>query len=243
MQIGIPNAARAHHNLTGWLKDQTNRLSVRLSKGTNYDETYVMFMDNVATGKDRKDAEKLLSMNNGIPQIYSIVDNDQKTALNAMPSADNSTVIPLGIVAPATGDYSITVDGLENYGSLTGLVLEDKTMNYSQDLMVNPVYNFHAEEMEDASRFVLHFAGTIGMNDLSTAGINIFSNEKTVTITCAAGLHNAKVTISNLLGQEILTRNLSDQKTNRVQVNALKGYYIVKVQSDSSVKTAKVFIN
>ena len=243
--LGLPNLARVHDNSTNWWLKETpaNKLSIKLGNGTTYDEAFVMFLDNSNVGKDRNDAGKMFSMSTSIPQVYTIVDNNQKTALNAMPYTANGTTIPVGIVAPAEGNYSITVSGIESFGSLTGLSLEDLKLNYTQNLLQNPVYNFTAAGKEDAGRFLLHFAGSIGIGEKSNSTINIYSNEKTVFISCAAGFRNAQVTISNLLGQEILTQKLNDQTSNQVKVNALKGYYIVKVQDESSVKTAKVYIN
>ena len=244
--IIIPNDARVHDvaNKDWWLKETpANRLSIKLGYGNTYDEAFVMFLDNSNVGKDRNDAEKMFSMSTSIPQVYTIVDNDQKTALNAMPYSTNGTTIPVGIVAPVEGNYSITVKGIESFSSLTGLSLEDLKLNYTQNLLQSPVYNFTATGNEDAGRFLLHFAGSIGIGEKDNSTINIYSNEKTVFITCAAGFRNAQVTISNLLGQEILTQKLNDQTSNQVKVNALKGYYIVKVQNESSVKTAKVYIN
>jgi len=245
MQIGMPNSARAHHNAADmWLKnEQSNRLTIQLSNGTNYDESYVMFMDGVSAGQDRTDAEKLFSNTQGLPQVYTIVDNSLKTALNAMSFVDNGTTIPVGILAPNSGTYTLTVNGIENFASLKGLSLEDLSLNYTQDLLSNPTYTFTAEGNEDASRFLLHFAGPIGIGEKNNSAINIYSNEKTVYITCAKGFKNAQVTISNLLGQQIVSQGLSDQTVNQVKVSALKGYYLVKVTSDTSVKTAKVYIN
>ena len=181
-------------------------------------------------------------MNLDVPQVYTLVDNE-KIALNSMAPVTNGVSIPVGIQVKNSGNYSLSVEGIENFASLTGLSLEDLKLGYTQNLMTNPVYNFATEVTEDAGRFLLHFAGTIGIGELSNSTINIYSNEKTVFITCAAGFRNAQVTISNLLGQEILTQKLNDQTSNQVKVNALKGYYIVKVQNESSVKTAKVYIN
>ena len=242
----IPNSARAHHNdVDYWLKETpANKLSIKLSNGTNYnDETFVMFEKNSAIGRDRSDAEKLFSLSHDVPQIYTIIDNNYKACLNSMPNVENGATVPLGIIAPVDGDYSLSVKGIESFSSLTGLSLEDLKMNTTQDLLQNPVYNFTAAGNEDASRFVLHFSGTIGIGEKSNSTVNIYASEQTVFITCDAGFHNAQVTISNLLGQQILTRKLGNQVSNQIQVNATKGYYIIKVQDESSVKTAKVYIN
>ena len=40
---------------------------------------------NKSIGKDWYDAEKLISLNVNIPQVYTLVDNDMKTLINAMP--------------------------------------------------------------------------------------------------------------------------------------------------------------
>ena len=243
--LGLPNSSRVHDVLANhWLKESpANRLSIMLGNGTNYDEAIVMFENNGSVGKDQNDAEKLFSMATEVPQVYSIIDNDQKTALNSLPYITDGTTIPVGIVAPVQGNYSITVNGIESFSPLTGLSLEDLKLNFTQNLRQNPVYNFTAAGNEDAGRFLLHFAGPIGFGEKDNSAINIYSSEKTVFITCAAGFRNAQVTISNLLGQEILTRKLNYQTSNQVTVNALKGYYVVKVQNESSVKTVKVYIN
>jgi hypothetical protein len=183
-------------------------------------------------------------MNKAVPQIYTIINNDLKACSNSLPYFTNGMTVPVGFFAPSEGNYSITVDMSSfNLDQLTGLSIEDLLLNVNQDLKQNPVYSFHATGNEDAGRFLLHFAGAIGIDNKDNSSINIYSNEKTVFITSATGFQNAKVTISNLLGQEIVSQNLSDQKTNQVNVNAMKGYYIVKVQNESSVKTAKVYIN
>ena len=243
--LTIPNSARSLHN-SAWLKEKdtpVNKLSITLDNGTNSDEAIVMFENNSCAGKDRSDAEKLFSLNSSIPQVYTIIDNDQKTSLNSLPYVTNGATIPIGFVAPVKGNYSITVSGIESFSSLAGLTLEDLQLNDTQNLLQNPVYHFTAGGNEDAGRFLLHIAGPISICEKDGNTLNIFSNEKNVFISCNAGFRNSKVTVSNLLGQEILTQKMSDQKMNLVKVNAPKGYYIVKVQNESSVQTAKVYIN
>jgi hypothetical protein len=244
--ITIPNEARVHDVATDtWLKDTpaNNKLEITLSNGTYSDKTFVMFENNSNVGKDWNDAEKMFSMSTQVPQVFTFVNNDMKTALNSMPYV-NSGAIPVGIIAPAEGNLTMRVEGIESFGSsITGLSLEDLKLNYTQNLLQNPVYHFTAAGTEDDNRFLLHFAGPIGISDKNNSAINIYVNEMTVFITCTAGFHNSKVTLCNLLGQEILTQKLIDQPTNQVKVNAPKGYYIVKVQNESTVKTSKVYVN
>ncbi len=245
-QIDVPNSSRIHDS-NHWLKNTSvtpsNQLIITMGTATVYDEAYIIFGTNGSLGKDWYDAEKMFSINNQVPQVYTIVDNDLKTLINAMPFTNYPVSIPVGIITPNQGTFSFKVTGFDSFTSFPGLSLEDLKLNTSQNMVANPVYSFTADGNEDASRFLLHFSGPIGISEKNTSTINIYSNEKTVFINNPAGFHNAQVSVSNLLGQEILTRKLSDQNLNQINVNALKGYYIVKVQTESSVQTAKVYIN
>lgn len=241
----VPNTARVHSDLAHtWLKDgPANRLTIRLSNGVNFDEAFVISQNTSNFGKDSQDAEKMFSINREIPQVYTMVEKDQKTALNAMPSFPDGTKIPIGIVAPVEGNYSISITGEESLEPVMILSLEDLKLNITQNLLVNPVYSFTATGKEECCRFLLHFSRPDGVNQNANNLIKIHVNEKTIFITCMAGLQGGLVTVSNLLGQEILSRRLADQVSNKVRVNVPQGYYIVKVSSENSVKTAKAFIN
>ena len=81
------------------------------------------------------------------------------------------------------------------------------------------------------------------MSNSEQSSINISSHENIVFITNPGGFRNGQVTISNLLGQEILTQKLNEQPVSQLKLSTVKGYYIVKVQDETSIKTAKVFIN
>jgi hypothetical protein len=241
--IGLPNSARVHDDDT-WLKNglpSSSRLDIKLSNGVNYDEAFIMFEENGSIGQDRNDAEKLFSTAAGVPQVYTIVGNSLKTGLNSLPYMSSGTV-PIGIVAPSSGNFTLTFSGLESFWKLDNLSLEDLSLNHSQNLLENPTYSFTASGNEDAGRFLLHFSGPIAVDEKDAAAVNIYASGKTVFVTCDHGFKNAVVTVCNLLGQEILTQKIGNQTVNRISLGSMSGYYIVKVQDESSVKTAKVYI-
>jgi hypothetical protein len=242
--IGLPNSARVHDD-NHWLKNvasSQNKLTLTLSNGTHYDEAIVMFEEGSSAGQDPNDAEKLFTLSTDIPQVYAIIDNDAKAALNSLSPVSDNTTVPLGFVAPSDGNYSLTVSGIETFGSIAALTLEDKNNGLTQNLLVNPVYSFSATGNEDAGRFLLHFSGSVGGNT-DDNNITIFSSGKTVNISCPAGFHNAVMTVSNLLGQNILTRDVNEKTSDQVTLGAVKGFYIVKVRNDSSVRSVKVYID
>ena len=243
--ISIPNSARTHAS-DSWLKSTketpSNRISLKISNGTHYDEAYIQFESDGQAGSDWYDATKMLSFNKEIPQIYTMVEGDKKTQINSMPYITNPLTVPVGIVAPAEGTYSINVTGVENFSLLTSLTLEDVKMHHTQNLLLNPVYSFTATGNEDAGRFLLHFDGTISSTDDSNP-LKIYSTEKTINVYCAAGLQNGQIIVTNMLGQQVLSQKLNDQVLNQVNMGSVSGYYIVKVQSDNAVRTSRVFIN
>ena len=245
--LSVDNSYRIHDNATDkWLKSEvapTNKLTLTLANETNYDETYILFEANKSIGKDWFDAEKLLSLDASIPQIYTIIDNDQKTLFNSMPFINSPVTVPVGIVAPTTGNYSITISGFETFSSLTDLTLEDLKTNTSQNMVMNPVYTFNSSGIEDAGRFLLHFTNPIGINDQKeSAPVRIFASQKTIFVTSTSDLQNANISVYNMLGQEILSKPLNNQPINQVALNAPNGYYIVKVMTQGVVRTAKVNI-
>ena len=81
-----------------------------------------------------------------------------------------------------------------------------------------------------------------GIGERSNNLYRIYSNGKNVFVSCPHGFHNTNVTITNLLGQRILTQKLKDEPLNKIPVETGAGYYFVRVQSDEALKTEKVFI-
>jgi hypothetical protein len=244
--LGLPYSARIHHNSTdNWLKEASvsNELTLKLSNGTNWDKASVVFEADGTAGRDRNDAEKMFSMAVEVPQIYTIIDNTVKASLNSLPYSSEAVTVPVGFIVPANGEYTFTIDGLANFTSLTGLVLEDLNTNTTQDMLRNPVYTFSASGNEDAGRFLLHFAGPIGVNgNMSEEKIDIYSSGHTIYIHSSGSLLNAQVTVFNLLGQNILSKKLQNTSVNILDVENGEGYYIVKVQAGSRHNIGRVFI-
>jgi len=245
--IGLPNTARLHDTTTAsWLKNvETNKLKITLANGSLFDETFVKFENTGNAGLDNNDAVKLFSLNPAVPQVFSIVDNVHKVSFNSYQYFSGGTTIPVGIRVPVSGPYTLTIDGVEHFTAVTGISLEDKLLNNSQDLLQNPVYSFSAAGNEDDTRFLLHIEGTIGINENANSSFTVYSKEKTIYINSTCGFRNAMVTVSTILGQEISNCTFNDPllKQASLKVDVVSGYYLVKIMSDRMVRIAKVYIN
>jgi hypothetical protein len=244
--LGLPDTSRVHYNWGDlWSKNNSgkNKLSVILGNESYYDKTHVVFEPGGNTGKDRNDAIKMFSLSPEVPQVYTISDDNFKVAFNALPIPEGPVTVPVGFKVSTSGIYSLKIEGLENFSSLNGLVLEDRLMNASQNLFENPVYYFPSSGTEDDNRFLLHFAGPIGVNgNMSEEKIDIYSSGHTIYIHSSGSLLNAQVTVFNLLGQNILSKKLQNTSVNILDVENGEGYYIVKVQAGSRHNIGRVFI-
>ena len=77
----------------------------------------------------------MFSLEKDIPQVYTIIENNLKAALNSMPYTTNPVTIPIGIVAPADGDFTLTLKGTDSFSSLSDLTLEDLKLNITQNMI------------------------------------------------------------------------------------------------------------
>lgn len=242
------NHSMRTHNLGVYYKNTQSSLAnylVLTVNGNNYsDQAFVLFANEASPNFDgRYDATKLMSMKADVPMIYTITPDLTTLAINCLPPSETSRPMPLAFIAGADGAYTITASELNTFQPDAIITLEDLKSGVTQNMMQNPVYAFTGSTTDDKNRFLLHFAGNIGIADQKeVAPVKIYAVKKTVYISCASGLHNGEVTVSNLLGQNLVTKKLNDQALNQVQLTANEGYYIVKVQTDTTVKTAKVFI-
>jgi len=242
--LTVLNSARVHDQ-DYWVKSTRvstpNKLILTVSSATNYDAAYLLFEQNGSTGLDWYDAEKMLSMNDQIPQIYTIVDNQMKTLVNSMPLITGPVTIPVGVVLPSDGNFSITVSGLENFSPVPEIILEDMSTGNTQNINSNAVYSFSGSRSDAGDRFLLHFLGT-GTDPRDSNPISIYSYGHSLYISSSAAMQNSQLTVTNMIGQQILKKDLNNQVLNEVPIDVREGYYLVRVQTQDLAKTTKLYI-
>jgi hypothetical protein len=85
-------------------------------------------------------------------------------------------------------------------------------------------------------------SGTSIIPAIEPGQITITSIGNTIRIIASTDITGAMVTVTNLLGQQIQVKKMSDPKENEVQVNENPGIYLVRVQGPHLLKTGKVWI-
>ncbi len=152
-------------------------------------------------------------------------------AINSLPATNT---VPVGVKAGVPGEFTITATETSEFADV---ILEDLLTGTITDLKSN-TYTF-SYDMNMDNRFILHFTPlAVGENPADL--INIYSSQKDVYVSVPANT-KGDIVVYNLMGQEV-ARTTINNVLNKITLNK-SAYYLVKVLSNESVVTKKVFVN
>ncbi|MBO7069629.1 MAG: leucine-rich repeat domain-containing protein [Bacteroidaceae bacterium] len=146
-EIESQNAVKA------WAPEATNRQIINLSVSNDEmtDHTRVVLNDKASlTYETTCDASKFMSMDNMVPQIYTLDDMGTMYAINERPIAEGS--VNLGFYAGQTGDYTISVTRCD----AEHVFITDNVTGKTTEI-TNDAYSFSAKAGTDNKRFALSF--------------------------------------------------------------------------------------
>ena len=234
------NSERVHTTSAYVKSTGSEQLDLTVNGNNMQDLTSIRFNPAATEGFDSEyDAYKLWGVN-ACPQIYSITpDND--LAVNALPDYSTQTVIPVGCKVGVNGTYTLTASGLGTFPSGTDFYLEDLLLNKSQNLTLNPVYEFTAAASNPVHRFNIHFSPLTGIGEGTSGKLKIYASEKNVYVNIPMAL-NGQIIVYDLLGKEMKRQQIQGNSLNKVSLDVQLGYYLVKVLGDKTTLTGKVFI-
>ena len=148
-------------NASRRLGEESRKLvDIELTNGETTDKT--RFVLNPLAKMDYEttcDASKFFSMDNSVPQIYTI-ENGVALAINERPAGDN--VVTIGVMIPANGTYTIKSDR----NAFRKAIIVDK-QNGTEFVLSTDGYTFSAGAGTIENRFELHLsaAETTGIAD------------------------------------------------------------------------------
>ncbi|MCK9401044.1 MAG: T9SS type A sorting domain-containing protein [Bacteroidales bacterium] len=236
--LGVTNAVRTHSTQAFWKADEImlNRLSMTVSDGEMNDETVIYFNENATSGLDYEyDATKLMAP--AAPQAYTML-ADEQMAINTFNNTTQTASVILGVNAPEAGEYTITASNIESFDAGIPIYLEDLPTGQYINLRETSSYSF-SSGVGMSARFVVHFTDTQGIDDPVSEINSIYAVNLTVYVDFNA--MKGEIVIYNILGQEISRSNASNG-LNMVSVPQGNAVYIVKVISDNTTVTKKVFV-
>ncbi|MEI6696872.1 MAG: T9SS type A sorting domain-containing protein [Bacteroidota bacterium] len=184
------------------------------------------------------DANKLFVTDNNIPQVYSLANNNE-LAINVFGSLP--AAIPMNIKLGVPGIVSLTASETNSFDANISIKLEDILSGTIQDLRQNPVYAFSASANENANRFVLHFAlAPNSINELPINNTSIYAFDKTIYVNSNDKVK--EISIYNMLGQLITSKICNGSAFNSISINKASAFYMVRVITDKTTYSEKVFI-
>ena len=188
----------------------------------------------------KEDVQKLFSPHNYVPSIYSLAD-DVPVDINFI-NNNGDIIIPLGIKTEQTGEIRLTFTGMDNYFKASKIEFIDALENRTIDLTGKSSYTYifnHNEKGIQNGRFSLRI-GT-----LITALQNVDREDEPKVYGDSKGIYVIssepvrKLEIYDLTGKKVY-ENSSDVKYYPLHGNLSKSPLIVKVRTNSRVKTTKI---
>ncbi|HPS61598.1 MAG TPA: T9SS type A sorting domain-containing protein, partial [Bacteroidales bacterium] len=213
----------------------------RIQGNEYWDQTQIHLNTSATSGYESSfDALKLMD---GLvtPQIFSMIPGDENLSINTLPDLAGSPVIELGFKPGTVTEFTLNATGLESFAPGTEFYLEDLVANKVQNLKNTPVYTFTAGSGQPVHRFNLHFAPVGTPENQLTAGIRIYSSDKTAYVNVEGDM-NGTIVVYNLLGSEIARKAIQPHSINKINLDEPTGFYLVKVESEKVTSASKVFI-
>jgi hypothetical protein len=247
----INNESRIHTNQMVYKnqqkKNNRNRLRLVLRKGKLKDETIVYLNQNAHSNFDSYDSEKMFASNKEYPQIYTTADKN-RLAINGLPGDIKKTIVPIAIKSSSAGEVSLKVNNAENFNEQYNIYLYDGRIDSLQNLRNENTFYFTVNEsFHDTSTFSLIIKpknrATLNRRMFEEGNVKIFSNRKNLILEAEkAGKIN--LYIFNLMGSEVFSIDTRIHTgSNKMYLPLKSGIYIVRIKTQNTQITKKIFVN
>jgi hypothetical protein len=243
--LSITNETRVNNAHSFWKSGEglPNVLRIKsvVMKNNANDELVIAFREGSTPGFDREyDGNKLQGGSNA-PQISSIAEGGRKLCINSLPLITGKVDIPLNFTFSSTSNVTFTAIGMDSFDKNVPIYLEDLTLNKMVNLRQNPVYTYIYDPANSPNRFMLHFAGTISIEDRSAReGKTFISNGNIFIDVPGMEGQNTEISVYNSIGQ-LLSNDIVIMK-GIVRINAPQkpGILVIHITSPNQHYCTKI---
>ncbi|MCF8275516.1 MAG: T9SS type A sorting domain-containing protein [Flavobacteriales bacterium] len=168
---------------------------------------------------------------------------DVDYSINSLPIEGHPMTIPMDLFPGVSGDFTFTAEYLDQFTVEAHVYLEDLKEGVIQELTVNPLYAFTADESDDPERFLLHFRLN-GEDPLYTGDdMMMYANDHTAYVFLPEFEGKASLEVFNALGEVVYQTSTLYEGKNSFDLNFLAtGPYIMRVLVDGKPTTKKVVL-
>lgn len=197
------------------------------------------------------DAQYLKSKNKRAHSITIRTKDNKQVSLKTINSYQETSVIPIEVRVSENGIYQIDALKLDNIQEhFNCILLKNKISGETFDLKSTPYFTF---EVSDASKvYAFELVLSNNSNACRTASVVAENNSVTFTpfennvliTTDFAKDENVNISITNLLGQEIVSNKTvnTSAKNHSITTVGLSGVYIITVKSSMGIHSKKIVL-
>ncbi len=250
--LAFTNAARTASTQSFRKNITVEHQSIKLIAKNDYytTEAIVMFDDNATSEFDGEyDAFKLMSTNDTISDIYSVISSGTILSINTLNTnalttlSEQELIIPIGLTPGNSGIITLSAFSIENISESIYVYLfdiqEDKYINLREDM-----YEVFIETKTD-DRFQLILSQTalnINNSEILNNNILIYTYKNTTFVKSDIfKLNTGNIYIYDITGKLIHSKATINSSVQEIYINK-PGTYIIKVIIDNYVVTQKVVV-
>jgi hypothetical protein len=246
--FNFTNTERSHSN-DAFRETLPNILTITAEGGMEgyKDVSIIRFTEEATFGYDKNiEAKFWESQNSDATSLRSVTENNLELAINVLPTESLSgemLSVPLKFDCGYSTEYTLSFTDIETFEMGTEIYLEDlKTGEDWIYINDNPIYTFNAASYQSSDRFIVHFFGPTGMEEISEENIDIYSSGQYAYVRNNTDEKIKMIYVYNLSGELIMSTKSDNQKVSKFWVSDHIGYYVVRVITDTNTYTKKVLI-
>ena len=232
----------------------TDRQIVRLqvSNGVRTDETILYTHPDASKLLDMYDSHKMSNSSASIPEIYTLVGNEQ-LVINGLHSIPFNTEIPLGFKTGESNSYTLKASQFTNFAAETQIVLKDY-LNPNDvteyDLSDGSSYIFSSDVASTNDRFKIMIKVPSQatenqlLNQNESEKLHAYKNvNNKITVNYSGEIIKGyEISVYNALGQQLAKKALINS-TLEFENNFLKGVYTVKLTNSKMNLSKKIVVD
>lgn len=241
--FALPQSYRSLGDPPFYKQDLSNTFDIIVESGDYADKTRVRFGDEGETnGFDSMlDANKIDAP--GAQPTLKTRFRGIEYSINSMPLEDHPMTVPMDLIPGVSGEFKFTAKLLDQFTVEAHVYLEDLKLDRIQELTVNPVYTFSADESDDPERFLLHFRLN-GEDPMFTGeDVVMYAHDHSAFLFLPELEGKAELEVFNALGDLVFqTTNLNEGKNEINLSNLATGAYILRARVNDKPISKKVIL-
>lgn len=241
--FALPQTYRRLGNPTFYKEDLDNTFDIIVKAGGFADKTRIRFgSEGETNGFDPMFDANKLNARGKQPTLKTRLGLEEYS-INSLPLEDHPMTIPMDLIPGITGQFEFNAEYLDKFTVEAHVYLEDLKLEKIQELTINPVYKFFADESDDPERFLLHFR--LNREQPISVGddIQLYASDRNAYLFLPEVVGSAYLEVFNALGDVVyISSNLNEGKNTFDLSHLATGAYVLRAMVNDRPITRKVIL-